>query len=149
MLIRALYPELCSIFAPRPISCAADDRVLVLSCVLAEAALFTCRMRACYRARLEIKDDCLVFSEGLHEEKQGLDFSWGYRRTTLQTHGSVLSGSIRESRFFFGQRYLLEFEFGPYRQACMQLAQRHGLRFEDRLLALDLLLVPQGLEVLS
>jgi len=149
MLIRELYPELCAIFAPRPIECAADDRVLVLSCVLAEAVLLACRMRACYRARLEIKDDCLVFSEGCHEEKRGLDLSWGSRRSTLKTKGTVLSGSIRESRSFFGQRYLLEFEFGPYRQACMQLAQQHGLRFEDRLLALDLLLAPQGLETLT
>ena len=149
MLIRALFPEVCTIFAPWPIECAADDRVLLLSCVLAEAALFTCRMRACYCVRLEIKDGCLVFSEGLHEEKQGLDLSWGSRRSTLKTTGMVLSGSIRESRSFFGQRYLLEFEFGPYRQAYMQLAQQHGLRFDDRLLALDLLLSTRGLEALT
>ena len=145
MLIRELYPGLCAIFAPRPIECAADDRVLVLSCVLSEATLFTCRMRACYRARLELVDNCLWFSEGLQEEKQGLDLSWGSRRSTLQNEGAALSGSIRESRSFFGQRYLLEFEFGPYRQACMQLAQQYGLGFKHRLLALDLLLPPQGL----
>ncbi|MGE0156469.1 MAG: hypothetical protein AB7T17_05535 [Geobacter sp.] len=145
MLIRALYPDLCTIFAPRAIACAANDHLLSLSCVMAEATLFTCRMRACYRARLELSDGSLWFSEGLQEEKQGLDLSWGSRRSTLKTNGSVLSGSIRESRSFFNQRYRLEFEFGPYRQACMQLAQQHGLRFEDRLLTLDLLLPPQGL----
>lgn len=145
MLIQELYPELCTIFAPRAIECAADDHVLVLCCVLAEATVFTCRMRACYRVRLELSDGCLWFSEGLQEEKQGLDLSWGSRRSALKTNGAVLSGSIRESRSFFSQRYLLEFEFGPYRQACMQLARQHGLRFEDRLLALDLLVPPQGL----
>jgi len=145
MQVRELYPQLCRIFAPRPIVCAADEHVLLLSCVLAEATVFACRMRACYRARLELLDGCLWFSEGLHEEKQGLDLSWGSRRSALTTHGAVLSGSIRERRSFFGQRYLLEFEFGPYRQACLQLARQYGLRFEDRLLALDLLLPPPGL----
>lgn len=143
-----LYPLLCNIFSPRTVSCLADERRLLLSCLLAEARLGLCRMHAEYRARLELADGCLLFSEGLFEEKLGPDFSWGSRSSTMTITNGVLTGSIRERRSFFGSRYELEFSFGPGRLACQQLAQSCGLVFQDRPLALELLINEQGLRPL-
>lgn len=149
MQVSDLYPRLCSIFAPRQISCLSDERRLVLSWLVAEARLGLCLMRASYRARLELADGYLLFSEGLFEKKQGPDFSWGSRSSTMTTTNGVLTGRISEHRSFFGSRYDLEFSFGPDRLACRHLAESCGLVFQDRPLALELLLQEQGLRPLA
>lgn len=137
MLVTELHPHLKAIFLPHSISCATDGKRMALRCVLAQASLGYCRYRATYLACLEINCSTLLFSEGILEEKNGMDFSWGVRRCTTQINGMVQTGHIYEKKRFFSSSYELDFHFGPYRQAIMELTQNCGLSFQDRLMPLE------------